>query len=148
MISGMALLDSTSRWWHECLEIKEEWEVEEKYMLSLDTKGCLLPQVLESSKMLVLDVQEHYVHYLWMLRKYISSKDGVDQEWRRERHFCKHLAVWRSQWAASHHSRATDEITVLGCTRYFALQKQRQKVSNWILTDLVGGVGMEWKTCF
>lgn len=47
-------------------------------MLSLDTKHGLLSQVLESSKMLVLDVQECYISYLWMLRKYISCKDGVD----------------------------------------------------------------------
>lgn len=78
MILGMALLDSTGRWWHWRLETKEEWEVGEKYMLSLDTKGCLLSHVLESSKMLVLDAQEHYVHYLWRLRKHVSCEDCVD----------------------------------------------------------------------
>ena len=30
--------NSTARWWHHHLEIQEEWEVEEKCMLSLDTK--------------------------------------------------------------------------------------------------------------
>lgn len=78
MIFWMAVLDSTGRWWHQHLEIQEEWEVEGKCMLSLDTKHGLLSQVLESSKMLVLDVQECYISYLWMLRKYISCKDGVD----------------------------------------------------------------------